>query len=220
MSRPARTSPTVRPLTAADVPRASAVLGAAFGDDPIMGDLVGWSVPSADRARRLTRLFRRLLAVELARPSHLVTVSTERVGEGAARHEEICGVALWHEVDEWRVEPATMVRSAIDTIAVFRQRTVRTLRVLAAVERVHPTEPHRYLEFLGVDPTHQGRGHGGRLLTAMRNELDEQGLPAYLESSDPRNEALYVRHGFQARSPIDTVRGGPVATPMWRPALG
>jgi GNAT superfamily N-acetyltransferase len=81
----------------------------------------------------------------------------------------------------------------------------------------HPAEPHWYLPLIGVDPARQGRGLGSALLKQSLALCDAQGLPACLESSNPRNTPLYERHGFQVTGDI---RPGdfPGITPMLRPA--
>jgi ribosomal protein S18 acetylase RimI-like enzyme len=61
----------------------------------------------------------------------------------------------------------------------------------------HITEPHWYLPLIGVDPAQQGRGYGSALLRHALAACDSAGLPAYLESSNPRNVPLYERHGFE-----------------------
>lgn len=47
--------------------------------------------------------------------------------------------------------------------------------------------------------------------------VDEDRLPAYLESSNPRNISLYERHGFEVVGEIQ-VGKSPVMTPMIRAA--
>jgi ribosomal protein S18 acetylase RimI-like enzyme len=79
----------------------------------------------------------------------------------------------------------------------------------------HPTEPHWYLPYIGVDPTRQGQGHGSALLERGLSRCARDGLPAYLEASSPRNRALYERHGFQAFAEIQ-VADSPPLWPMWR----
>jgi ribosomal protein S18 acetylase RimI-like enzyme len=97
------------------------------------------------------------------------------------------------------------------------------LEVLAEVgeliDRFHPKEPHWYLPMIGVDPSRQGQGYGSALLKAALRRCDAEGLPAYLESSSPRNIPLYERHGFEV---IGEIRPGdhPGLTPMYRAARG
>ncbi len=79
----------------------------------------------------------------------------------------------------------------------------------------HPSEPHWYLPLIGVDPTHQGRGHGDALMSYALKRCDEEQLQAYLESTNPRNISLYRRHGFE---PLGTIQVGssPPIVPMVR----
>ena len=44
---------------------------------------------------------------------------------------------------------------------------------------------------------------------------DEQGIPGYLESSNPANIPFYRRHGYELAGEIQ-VGSSPVVTPMWR----
>jgi len=58
---------------------------------------------------------------------------------------------------------------------------------------------------------------GSRLMKHALLRIDEAGLPAYLESSNPRNIPLYERHGFEVMGEIQ-VGSSPVVTPMIRAA--
>ncbi|MBL8773392.1 MAG: GNAT family N-acetyltransferase [Phenylobacterium sp.] len=66
-----------------------------------------------------------------------------------------------------------------------------------AMAAYHPHEPHWYLAMIGVDPARQGRGYGSAILEASLRRCDEDGVMAYLESSNPKNVPLYERHGFE-----------------------
>ena len=89
--------------------------------------------------------------------------------------------------------------------------------VLEQMATYHPHEPHWYLPLIAVDPAYQGGGLGGALLKAALARCDADGLPAYLESSNPRNITLYQRHGFEILGRIQ-VGKSPVVTPMLRTA--
>jgi GNAT superfamily N-acetyltransferase len=58
------------------------------------------------------------------------------------------------------------------------------------------SEPHWYLNILGVRPERQRRGIGGRLLTHMLARLDRERIPIYLDTGRPENVPYYQRHGF------------------------
>lgn len=79
----------------------------------------------------------------------------------------------------------------------------------------HPEEPLWYLPMIGVEPNAQGRGLGGALMRHAVARCDREGTLAYLESSNPRNITLYVRHGFEVMGRIQ-VGAGPIVTPMLR----
>ncbi|HRD29223.1 MAG TPA: GNAT family N-acetyltransferase, partial [Caulobacter sp.] len=87
------------------------------------------------------------------------------------------------------------------------------------MRQFHPKEPHWYLSMIGVDPSRQGQGLGAALLKAGLARCDADGLPAYLESSSPKNVPLYERHGFEV---IGLIKPGdhPGLIPMYRPARG
>ena len=66
------------------------------------------------------------------------------------------------------------------------------------MDDLHPTYPHWYLPWLAVDPARQGHGLGAA--RSWRNaspELDADGMPAYLETPNPRTVPFYERHGFE-----------------------
>jgi ribosomal protein S18 acetylase RimI-like enzyme len=81
----------------------------------------------------------------------------------------------------------------------------------------HPDGPHWYLPMIGVDPAHQDQGHGSALLQHALEQCDRDHLPAYLESTNPRNIPLYQRHGFEAIGTIQ-VGSSPPLIPMLRQA--
>lgn len=89
--------------------------------------------------------------------------------------------------------------------------------VFMGMQEYHPHEQHWYLPLIGTDPACLGKGLGGALMKQACARIDEDGLPAYLESSNPRNISLYERHGFEV---MGEIRSGsaPLVTPMYRPA--
>lgn len=104
-----------------------------------------------------------------------------------------------------------------EAVAPERQAVLGELGDL--MDEFHPREPHWYLSMVGVDPSRQGQGLGAALLKAGLARCDADGLPAYLESSSPKNVPLYERHGFEV---IGLIRPGdhPGLIPMYRAARG
>lgn len=124
------------------------------------------------------------------------------------------GASLWlppgAHADEQAV--TTVIRSSADLTSQDD-----LFSVFAEMEEYHPKEPHWYLAMIGVDPSRRGQGLGSALLKATLVQVDEQGLPAYLESSNPANLPLYERHGFELQGEIRRGDGPPIF-PMLRPA--
>ncbi|NKB70024.1 MAG: GNAT family N-acetyltransferase [Candidatus Latescibacteria bacterium] len=89
--------------------------------------------------------------------------------------------------------------------------------LLERMGQYHPEEPHWFLSLISVEPMHQNKGCGSALLEHALERCDSEHLPAYLESSNPRNISLYQRHGFQV---LDTFQVGttPPVAPMLRKA--
>ena len=81
----------------------------------------------------------------------------------------------------------------------------------------HPKEDYWYLPLIGVDPARQGQGLGSALLKHALEIVDRTALPAFLESSNPKNISLYERHGFEVVGRIQTGSSPPVH-PMIRAA--
>ena len=123
------------------------------------------------------------------------------------------GTALWLPPDASPDEEGLM--SLLDTVAPAKRADMRA--VIGEMGSYHPAEPHWYLPLIGVVPSRQGRGLGAALLRRALAECDEAQLPAYLESTNPRNRPLYERHGFEA---IGEIRVGscPPIVPMLRKA--
>jgi ribosomal protein S18 acetylase RimI-like enzyme len=87
--------------------------------------------------------------------------------------------------------------------------------VLKGMAEHHPQEPHWYLPLIAADPNWVGQGLGALLMKHALRRCDEQGVAAYLESSNQRNISLYQRHGFQITGRIQS-GSSPVMTPMLR----
>ena len=88
--------------------------------------------------------------------------------------------------------------------------------VLKGMAEYHPREPHWYLPLIAADPNRIGQGLGALLMKHALRRCDEQGIAAYLESSNPRNISLYERHGFRIIGKIQS-GSSPALTPMLRP---
>jgi GNAT superfamily N-acetyltransferase len=102
------------------------------------------------------------------------------------------------------------------------ERAPAVLELLERFEAAHPRDrPHYYLSLLGTHPDHRGRGLGMALLAENLELIDAEGMPAYLESTNPSNEARYERVGFRKVGAFSTPDGAHTVATMWRePRIG
>ena len=180
---------------------AGAVLGRAFLEDPVFG----WLVQGSDRERRLVRTFTAFAGTASRAPGSRVLVTPERTA-----------AALWLPPGGWRAGVPEFLRTAVPLTAALRTGAVRGLRLQAVVERSHLQEPHWYLEALGAVPEARGTGVGRRVVQPVLDVCDDARLPAYLESSNPRNLSFYERLGFVRGEPLPVPPGCPPLMPMTR----
>jgi ribosomal protein S18 acetylase RimI-like enzyme len=129
---------------------------------------------------------------------------------------DVAGAALWGPPGHGVVPTAAVLRNGIELLRALGMRSARALRALTHVEHLHPKDPHWYLGVLGTRPERQGTGVGSALLAPVLTRCDEEGMPAYLESSKESNIAFYRRHGFEVTGEIPLPGGGPTVWPMWR----
>ncbi len=97
----------------------------------------------------------------------------------------------------------------LSTIGPERAAETGQLREILAEH--HLTEAHFYLPFIGVAPEWQGYGHGNTVMRPVLDLCDRYGIPAYLESSNPRNIPFYERLGFNVTAEFAADGGPPMA---------
>jgi GNAT superfamily N-acetyltransferase len=121
------------------------------------------------------------------------------------------GSELTDEEEEERVEP--LIRGLIG------ERTPDMMTLIERFDESHPAEPpHYYLSLLGTHPDRRGEGLGMALLADTLAQIDGEGAHAYLESSNPANDARYERVGFEKAGEFSTPDGAERVTTMWRKA--
>jgi GNAT superfamily N-acetyltransferase len=128
---------------------------------------------------------------------------------------EFAAVALWLAPG---TEPDGDSIIAILSETVAAEKHEETFEVLQTMEDRHPSAPHWYLPWLAVGGGLQGRGLGSALLEQGLARVDESGLPAYLETPNPRTIPLYERHGFNVTA-VAQAGACPPITMMLRDAI-
>jgi GNAT superfamily N-acetyltransferase len=174
-----------------DQARALGTLVLAFAADPVER----WMYP--DPQQYLTSF-----------PPFLAAFGGRAFAAGTAwSADELGAVALW-------LPPGTdadgdaIVAGLAESIAPSQHE--ETFAVLGQMDEAHPRFPHWYLPWLGVDPARQGQGLGGKLLAHGLQQVDEDHLPAYLETPNPRTIPLYERHGFEVTGQTQSATCPPI----------
>jgi GNAT superfamily N-acetyltransferase len=178
-----------------DVPRLALVLSAAFADNPVSD----W-IFSGQQAQHHPAFFGAFLtcAMQAGR--------VEQSSDGTA-------VAVW--IDYTTPLPVPLVGSVRREVAQALGPHLHRWEVFEhAAKATAPAEPHWWLAFLGVMPTHQERGHGGRLLDHAARWLERS--PGYLEATSRRLAGFYGRHGWRDVGSI-RVPDGPILHRMRHP---
>jgi GNAT superfamily N-acetyltransferase len=194
---------TVRRATMADLELVTDIITRAFAEDPLWSWALGRSDGSTDHHRAFWRLF----------------------VEGAFRYpsssiaEDRAAVAVWIPPGKDELTAAQEDQLGELCAAHLESRSERCLALLARMEEAHPREvDHYYLSLLATHPDRRGQGIGMRLLAHDLAAIDAVHVPAYLESSNPANNARYEMVGFEPVREIAAPGKGPIVTTMWRPA--
>ena len=116
------------------------------------------------------------------------------VGGTVWRLGDFSAIALWLPPG---TDPDGEVIVAVLTESVASAKHETTFSVLGQMDQAHPRFLHWYLPWFGVDPALQGRGLGGELMEHCLRIVDDDHLPAYLETPNPRTIPFYERQGFQ-----------------------
>ncbi len=193
------------PVTRQSVADAAAVLGRAFADEPV--SVAIYRNFSLDRrARALTVDFSAELfaCLDRAYPIHI-------------KHDGHCaGAALIYppgayplpQFEEWIILLKSIIGNGLYDFP-------RWIRWQDEAHKFHPTVPHYYLAYIGVDPSCQGKGFGSLIMQHLTGLADRDHMSCHLESANPRNLSLYQRSGFVIRDEKDIA--GIHTWFLWRP---
>jgi GNAT superfamily N-acetyltransferase len=186
----------VRPATERDVDKITATLVAAFEADPLWG----WAFPGEG----LADLWRLLV-------SSAMRYSRVRVADDCA------AASVWIPPEGTELTAAEEASLGPMLEGQIGSRAAEVLALFERMERTHPDgPPHYYLSLLGTHPDHRGKGFGMALLADNLAKIDSEGMPAYLESSNPENDPRYERLGFVRVGEFERPDGQLTCSTMWR----
>jgi GNAT superfamily N-acetyltransferase len=190
-----------RSTTSADAGEIVATLAGAFDADPLWS----WAFPDDEKRPAQYEAFFGLF-VESAIPNSWVWTM-----------DQAAAVAVWTPPGKNELSDEAEARIEPFLTAELGAHAEPVLQVMELFEDARPKgQDFYYLSLLGTHPDHRGRGLGISLLGANLALIDAEKMPAYLESSNPANNARYERLGFKPRTEFSTPEGRHTVTTMWR----
>lgn len=191
------------PARRSDDDAVATTLARAFQNEPAFS----WIIPDpAERAARLKRVFSLFVPMDHARGAVMATPDCK-------------AVTLWRGPGQQHDGLGWMLRYGPAFAMAFGPAIFRALAVANSIDRHLPEGDYWYLHMAACDPDYQGRGLGGSVIRAGLALADTAGLPAYLETADPANVALYQAQGFIVQSQWQVGADGPHFWGMMRPAI-
>jgi ribosomal protein S18 acetylase RimI-like enzyme len=191
------TTPIIKTATESDEEGVIDVIMRAFATDPA----ARWSWPDSQQ-------------YFMHFPSFVKAVGGKAFTKGTAYYVDdgYAAAALWLPPN---IHPDEDKLTSLVQHTVSEQIQKDFLSVFEQMGHYHPSEPHWFLPFMGVDPSQQGQGFGSALLQHTLIQCDRDSELVYLESTNPKNIPLYQRHGFEVLGTIQ-VGTSPSIFPMLR----
>ena len=197
------TEPLISPICPGQIAQAARAMANAFADAPRYTYLL----PDAStRYARLPWYWKATIRVAVY-SGGIVHVAQESVGDA------VLGVTIWTPPERRGHGFLTRLKSGLWAMPVrlgvpaWRRR--RALGPLLAA--LSPPHPCWRLDSIGVDPSTQRGGVGTALISHMLPRIDAEGLPAFLDTSQPDNLGYYERFGFRVTAESTLPNG----IPLW-----
>ncbi len=190
-------------LTKKDVPKAVDSLKDAFNNDPLWAEVFK---NDPDRDQALSAFFTCPLLYGM------------KFGKACATTPSAEGVAVWvpgkyADMSMWGMLRSgalfygmKMGKQSVQNLAIVSKQTGRKRKKLMR------NQAYNYLTIIGVSSSAQGKGFGSKLMDAIKQECDSEGLNLYLETEKEENLSFYEKHGFAVLEKINLPK---IDLPMW-----
>jgi len=176
-----------RLLTLSDLDAMSQVLAQSFAEDP----LVSFILPNAKtRVQTIAKFFRAMGRLNI------------RNQQAFGISDPLEGVAVW--VSPNKPDTSASPKDLLTFIPLlfsaypFGARKARAVfRQIEAHHKKYASEPHFYLDNLGVLASARGKGLSSKLIRPFLEMADSQKVSAYTDTVTKSNVPLYEHFGFQ-----------------------
>lgn len=198
---------TIRALTREESPIAGDVIADSHGEYPSFTHLF-------PNPTQRSRVLKRLMTGAARDAQAFGTV------KAASEEGRILGVAIWlppgrFPWSSWRKAKAAGTFAPL--LWQTRGSTSEFFALGGNAANNAPTEPHWYLQVLGIRKEAQHRGLGSELVRSALSHADREGSLCYLETADRANLGFYERFNFEFDRRIQLIPDGPPHYSMRRP---
>lgn len=196
-----------RQLTLSDVEAAAQVIAQSFMQDPLISFVLPFK---ATRQKTLLKFFRAYGEM---------SIKNDR---GFGVGDPLQGIAYWKFPEQKSM--SISVRSLGNFLpllfTLYPIGTFRAKKITEQIDRLHAkhaSEPHFYLDNLGVAPSAQGRGLSSKLIRPFLTMADEQKVIAYTDTVTKSNVPFYEHFGFECVETSEIANTGITVYALRRP---
>ena len=176
------------PISKKELKEVCKVLGDAFSKDPLME---AWNLKGEEIDTCYEMFIRYCI-----RYGSVYAISENLEGIMAILPSKYGIMTAWPMIRSGAIFPAMKIRKK------FTNEMLETLKVLDEEKKNFEIHPHIYLAVLGVSQKNQRKGFGGRMLKALIEKADNEGLPIYFETQTEGNVVFYKKFGFEVMKEI------------------
>ena len=167
---------------------AGEVLGRALKDDPVSV----WDIPDKEKRHAMIKYV-----------FQMTSCLGVKYGETHATSPNLEGVAVWipyiNKEFKQIINIGCLFKAKFYKLGLEASKRIKPIEEHSKnVHREFAPDDHWYLQTLGVEPAHQGKGYGSLLVEYMLEKIDAANpLPIFLETSTEFNVKFYKRFGFE-----------------------
>jgi len=175
-------------LDKTQIKAAGEVLGRALQDDPVSV----YDIPDKEKRHAVIKSV-----------FQMTSCLGVKYGETHATSPNLEGVAVWLPYINKEYKQITdlgcLLKAKFYKLGREAGKRIKPIEEYSTiVHREFAPGDHWYLQTLGVEPAHQGKGYGSLLMEYMLEKIDATNpLPVFLETSTEINVKFYKRFGFE-----------------------
>ena len=176
-----------------DLNKASRVTTRAFHNDP----LIRLVYPNDDERRRYSPYLWKYLLLDGIRYGEVYSPTSKIEGTAKWLPPGKEHMGIWRSLRSGALSMSRMVSKQKDERVLSIRKIAEITNQVIELHKTLVTEPHWYLANIGIDPEHQGKGYGSKLIKPMLKRIENEGFPVFLETNFEENVALYEHLGFE-----------------------